>query len=348
MTAPAPVSPPSTPIDTLIAQITSRAEITAADVDALRRQVFCDGVVDRSEAEKVFLLERSCPVRDEAWNRFYVEALTDFFVWRSSPRGFIDEDNASFMIDNIMHDERIDGPTELELLVNVVHWAKAAPIKLKVFVLEAVRDSVMKAGDPVYGKERNAGVIDAVDVEIIRKMVYAVSSEGGITISHREAGLLFELHQLTAEANNDRAWKDLFVKGIANHLMFPREAPAAATPDDTMHRQTWLKEREGVRGMLARVGRAFGRGDISVGDSWSAFDPSGARAEREAEMRETERAREAAQRESIDSEEARWLVCKLSNTDPKHPNIQALLRFIRENAPSIDPSLDPIFSEAGI
>ena len=332
----------------IVDEMASRGVISADDVKALRREVFSDGVVDRREANTVFMLEGACAHKDEAWNQFYVDALTDYFVWRSAPRGYISEENAALLIENIMHDGVIDGPTEFELLVNIVHWAKVSPLSLTIFILEAVRDSVMNAESAVYGKERNPGVIDPVDVEIIRKVIYAASSEGGFTVTRREAEVLFDLHHATANTNNDPGWQDLFVKAIANHLMFPRGAPVVPTAHEAERREEWLNERRGVRGLLAGIARAFARGDVSVGESWSEFDPTGARAERETEMLEEYRARDAIARESIDEMEAHWLIHRVGNQDPLHANIHALLVFIHGNAPRIHASLDPLFARAGL
>lgn len=334
--------------NTLIADICARAAITADDVIALRRELFADGVISRSEAQTMFDLERSCPQRDETWSRFFVEALTDHLVWRAEPRGFISEDNAVFLIENIMHDNVIDGPTEMELLVNVVHWAKASPERLKIFVLKAVRDSVKQGGTDVYGKQRQARRIDPVDIEILRKVIYAVSSDGGITITRPEAEMLFELHDITQNADNDPAWCDLFVKGIANHLMFPTAAPSPRTVEDAKRQEKWLNERGGVRGMLSGIARAFGAGRISASESWSELDPTGIRKLRENEMREDAREREANMREAIDANEARWLVGRIGATNPVHPYVVALLRFIKDNSPHIDDLLITMFARAGL
>ena len=332
----------------IVDEMVSRGVISADDVVALRREVFHDGIVDRGEAVTVFRLENACAHRDDSWNQFYVDALTDYFVWRSEPRGYISEQNAEFLIENIMHDGRIDGPTELELLVNIVHWAKASPLSLIIFVLEAVRDSVMNANTAVYGKERNPGVIDPVDVEIIRKVIYAPSSEGGFTVTRREAELLFDLHRATANTNNDPGWPDLFVKAIPSHLMFPRGAPIVPNAEEAERHEEWLNERRGVRGLLAGIAKAFARGDISVSASWSDFDPTGARAEREAEMLDEYRARDAVSRESIDEMEAHWLVRQIGDQDPIHPDIRAILVFILEHAPTVHNSIHGLFDRAGI
>ena len=63
-------------------------------------------------------------------------------------------------------------------------------------MLDAVRHSVLHSRQALYGQtERKPGVIDAADVEVIRKLVYGLGGQSGMAISAAEAALLFELNQ---------------------------------------------------------------------------------------------------------------------------------------------------------
>ncbi|MDH5409762.1 MAG: hypothetical protein OEY16_00120, partial [Alphaproteobacteria bacterium] len=59
-------------------------------------------------------------------------------------------------------------------------------------------------------------------------------------------------------------------------------------------------------------------------------------------------ARVAWQRETIDEEEARWLIARIGRDGKMHGNEVALLKFIKDNSPNIDPSLNPLFEQAGL
>ena len=91
-----------------IESLSAKGRITSEDVLKLRRGVFPDGAIDRREAEAVFHLDRTCAEKDPVWTRFYVDVLTDYFVWQSKPRGTVDDELARFLIDEIVHDGRID------------------------------------------------------------------------------------------------------------------------------------------------------------------------------------------------------------------------------------------------
>ena len=332
----------------LVDRLLAKRSVSDDDVLALRGAVFRDGVIDQGEAEMVFRLERECPEKGDTWSRFYVDALTDYFVWRREPRGYIDEPTARFLIDRLMDDGHVAGETELALLVNIVHWSKAGPEVLRLFALEAVRDSVLCGATAVYGKVRRPRVIDPVDMEIIRKVVYAESSEGGFTISRREAELLFALNHATLTADNDPGWRDLFAKAVGNYLMFPQRPPEVPTAQEELRREHWLRERRGVGGFFRDMGRAAGRRDVSLSAAWDELDLFGRRSRRDLEEREAERASEASQREAVDEGEARWLLERLSEDGRIDDNERALLRFIRENATAIHPALEPVLEQVGV
>ncbi len=329
----------------LVEQIIDRGSIGAEDVIGLRREVFGDDIVDRSEAEALFRLDQECKTKDPAWTEFYVDALTDYFVWKTEPSKYVSEENAQFLIEHIMKDGRVDGITELELLINIAHWAQSCPEQLVLFVLEAVRDSVLNPGTAAYGCGRRPGVIDAVDVAIIQRVIYGGGGEGGFTVSRQEAELLFELNNATVEAENAETWRDLFVKAVANYVMFPRGAPVVPDARKALRREAWLADRRGVGGLLVAMGRSIG--DTGIGETLAEVDLFGTR-RRNRIASVVNRARVASARESIDEAEAAWLIDRISEDDVLHDNERALLAFIKETSPQIHPSLETLLTKAGL
>ena len=326
--------------------LSAKGRITSEDVLELRRGVFPDGAIDRLEAEAVFHLDRTCGDKDPVWTRFYVDVLTDYFVWQSKPRGYVDDTMAQFLVDEIVRDGRIDSVSELELLINVVHWAVRCPEALPVFVLRAVKESVLNPETAAYGSNRPPAVISPADVEILRKVLYAPGGPGGLTVTRSEAELLFELNDATAESDNAPGWPDLFVKAVASHLMFPRGAPEPPDAGEALRREAWLEERHGVGHLLMGVGKSLTRGWISTGEVWRELDVFGTRRAREEPDMEAARTREARSREAIDAAEARWLAERLERDGALNENERKLLAFIKEHSPSIDPALDPVFAQA--
>lgn len=335
------------PAGDLLMSVAEGGTITAAQILKLRWEVFGDGVVDRAEAQALFDLNDACTLKNPAWNDFFVDSLTDYFVWRQKPRGYLGDDACRFVIDRVTRDGRIDGPTELELLVNIVHWARQVPEDLLVLVLSAVKETVLSGGGTLFGpKRQRGGVIDRADVEIIRRLVYAGGGGGGHTITRREADLLFDLNNATVATDNADTWCDLFVRAVASHVMFPQGAPKVPGVRESERREAWLNDRRGVGQLLSEMGGAVLKGNFA--ENWAAADIFGTRAKRDDAERRREQKAGAERREAIDGAEAAWLIKRIGEDGILHDNEKALLAFIREHSPDIHPSLVPLFERAGL
>jgi hypothetical protein len=332
----------------LVEELVAKGSISADDVFQLRQGVFKDSVVDLAEAEAVFQLDQACKTKGPAWAQFYVDALTDYFVWQAKPVGYVSEEQANFLIDNIACDGRVDGTSELELLLNVVHWAKSCPEELALFVLEAVRQSVLSPRTAIFGSNRAPAVICPADVEVIRTVIYAGAGGGGFTVTRREADFMFDLNDASRPAENAPGWRDLFVKAIANHLMFPRGAPDVPEAEEALRREAWLKERGAVGRIFKAIGESVAAGDIPFGETWGEADLFDSVSDREEREREEARVREALAREAIDEGEARWLAGRIRLDGVLHENERALLKFLKDNSPDVHPSLNELFAKAGV
>ncbi len=184
-----------------------------------------------------------------------------------------------------------------------------------------------------------------MDVAIIQRVIYGGGSDGGFTVSQQEAELLFEINNTTVEAENAESWRDLFVKAVANYVMFPRGAPVAPDAKKALRREAWLSDRRGIGGLLVAMGRSIG--DAGIGEALAEVDLFGTR-RRNRIASVVNRARVASARESIDEAEAAWLIDRISEDDVLHDNERALLAFIKEKSPQIPPSLETLFTKAGL
>ena len=332
----------------LVEDIVARGTVTADDVGDLRRTVYRDGVVDRAEADAIFFINSACSEKDSGWAAFFVDALTDFVIWQDEPKKYVSDAEAQYLIAHILHDGHVDTATELELLINVVHWAVSCPAPLSYLALKAVRDEVMQPPTAVRGSNRPPAIISPADVELIRKVIYAAGSPGGYTVTRDEAELIVALNDATDNAENADTWRDLFVKAVANYLMFPGAAPSVPTAEEELARENWLEQKRGVGDLIAGIGSSFRRLDIPFREAWREADLFGTisgQAERQREARELA---QAASRESIDAAEAQWLVKNIGKNGSLDENERALLAFIKKYAPAIDPAAAPLFARAGL
>lgn len=335
-------------LQNLVDRLCESGRITADDVLALRRRVFPDGVITAAEAEAVFRLDHACAEKSAEWTRFYVDALTDYFVWQSTPRGYVEAARARELLDNVQHDGRIDGMSELELLLNVVHWCVDCPAELSRAALAAVKDSVLRPESAAYGAGRAPAVISPEDVELIRKLIYAPGSPGGITVTREEAELLFTLDRETLAEENADTWPDLFAKAVASAVMFPRGAPRVPEAAEVLRRKRELEEGGSIGSLLAGIGKAAAGGDVRFREAFEEADIFGSERAQDLREREAVEAREALSRETVTAGEARWLVEQLEMSEGFSPAERQLLAFIKANAPATDPALDRLIEEAGV
>ncbi|HSA80254.1 MAG TPA: hypothetical protein VLE23_05490 [Geminicoccaceae bacterium] len=227
---------------TLEAEIRKVGRIGADHVLQLRRAVYRNGSIGREEAEFLFRLNRQSRGDDPAWAEFYVEALTDFFYWREGSDSQLTADAERMLFEWIGRQPAVDDPTELRLLLNLIFRTTTCSERFRALVQKAVERSVLESEHALFGHaQRRPGVIDKADVEVIRRLVYGTGSQNGLAISRAEAEFLFALQRATAGAENDPAWRDLFVKAITMHLLFGGDSPECVDEDEA----AWLIDQIG-------------------------------------------------------------------------------------------------------
>lgn len=318
----------------IVHDIIEGGRLTNSVVRQLARDVFPEGIQSYEDADLIYRLEAECIEKEPAWNEAYVDWLTGFYIWEAEPSGSVDNVQARHLVSNLLRDGRIAGETELELLLNIVTWAHSCSTDVGHLLMKVVWDSVTGAENAIYGNGRAKGRIDAVDVEILRKGLYAPAAAGGIMVSRTEAEMLFALNNATVDANNHPSWQDFFVGAVANHLMFPRVSPATTTAERCSRlREAW-QQQSGGSDILASIERALG-GDA---DAHGIFGPQ------LKELQDEHMLEEAA----IDADEAAWLRGQIAADSRLHDNEVALLRYVKKKSPHVDSSLNALFIAAGI
>lgn len=335
-------------IDELDRNLRAKGAIDAGHAMQLRRMIYSKGSVTKNDADVLFKLDRACAKKDTAFAALYVEALTDYFVWQSEPKGYVTPEQAKHLIENVSADGHVSAKTELELVLNVVHWARQVPEDLVMLVLDAVRQSVMLSRETAFGSNRPQCAIGAGDVAILSKAVHAPAGDGSLLITRREADMLFALNDATKTGHNDPAWTDFFVRAIANHLLNPMNAPVVPSRDEAAAREKWLDERGSVGQLLGGVATSLARGNVPFAQVWEEVDPFGAAAAKKEAAAETKAVAERLAREQVDAEEAKWVASRILADGAVDENESALLAFVKKHAHAIDPALDAVMKRAGL
>lgn len=307
--------------------------IDDTEVRRLRETIFADGLVSREDAALLFHLNELADIGNApAWYDFFVEALTDYFVWKQQPSQYLSAEDCEFLCAAVMHDGRIDNGCEFALLLNVLRWLKQAPQKLVDTALAGLRETVLQGGSVQFGPRRQLrGVVDDADLECIRAVIFAPASDGGLTVTRAEAELLFELHRATAGKKNAPGWRELFVEAVSHHLMCPTEPAQAPDAAELARREAWLEERRGTQAFLSGM----------LKNLVTAGEPA-------PETAEAAPALDSFAREAIDRAEAQWLLGRIDADGEIDDMERALLQHIAATAPHIDDSLRPLLARAGV
>jgi hypothetical protein len=196
------------------------AAISPEDVLAVRRAVWPDGVVARSEAETIFELHRRARRPGAEWGDFFIEAICDHVLNATEPRSYVDDDSAAWLIGQIGRDGEAIDPVELELVVRILESALNAPASLKARALAEVERCVLHGqGATRRDGDVRPGVVDEAEVKLMRRIVFAAGGDGALVVSEAEAEMLWRIKDATLGAANAPGWQTLFVQAVGNHLM---------------------------------------------------------------------------------------------------------------------------------
>ena len=295
-----------------------RTPISEEQVLELRRMMWADGSVSPDEAERLFdLSDAAGPAND--WSDFFVEAMYEYLIGRGNPRGYVTEADAAWLIHHIGRDGRLDSHAELELIVKLLERADYVPDSLKQFALGRIEETVLTGAGPTRrGGEIAPGRIDDAEVSLLRHLVFAPAGDAPAKVSRAEAEMLFRLKDATLGADNSPEWQQLFVQGVANHLMAHQSF--VPPPPEVAARREETYRPDAFRHVLSQMGR----NPASIGDVMTAMS------DRDAE-RIARHDRAVAEDAQVTPGEADWLKRLFEADGARDAMEQALLDFLAED-----------------
>lgn len=311
---------------TLAEQAMADGEISAEEILALRREGWSGSAIDADEADAIFVLNDHLAAPSSEWSDFFIEALSDYIVHGVEPRGYVDEGQAEWLIEQIENNGRLDSLTELELLVEVLEKAVSVPEQLKAYVLGEIEQAVLAGEGPTRdGGALEAGKVTEAEARLLRRVIFAAGGDRPAAVSRREAELLFRLKDASLGADNAPEWKQLFVQGVGNYLQGfggaePLTRERAAELEAFMH-----APGSGIGGFFRRM---FGHAAQSgVADGFTALR-AGAEPPRHIEL-------EVAAAAEVTGDEQQWLLAQLDMDGQIDELEKALLEFLAEENESL-------------
>lgn len=302
--------------------------ITAAEVMELRGLCWTDNHISQDEAEAIFAANGALTQRTAEWCDFFVEALGEYTVNQMPPRGYVSDTNAQWLMTQLDHDGHFGSMAECELLVRVFEIARNVPEALKLFAIERIEHAVLTGEGPTRcGGALEAGNVTAAEANILRRAIFAPSSERPAAVSAKEAEMLFRLKDATLAAANDPAWKRLFVQGVANFLMGYSSANAQLTRERAVQLHAAMDDNTGsIASFLSRAMHAAPNLAENLRHAHKAL--SGGSERNQAKAREDKRTEDQA----ITDSESEWLDERIASDGRIDEYEQALLDFLAEEA----------------
>ena len=224
----------------LMEEIASRGSSREADVRRIDNLLRAEGEISRGEAEMLFALQDAARVQHPSWAQFFIQAVCDHVVESSEPAGYVNADNANWLMRWITTDGYVASRAEFELLLTVLETSRWAPVSLGIFALEQVRHAVVHAVGPLRSGSQfvAAGSITEADIDAIRRILCAVGREANLAITRSEADALFEI-DACVHGQRLSSWSDLLLRATAHGMLgamgkgiAPRRDAFAAEADD--------------------------------------------------------------------------------------------------------------------
>jgi len=300
----------------LAEQAAADGAIAPEEILSLRRAGWGDGRIQPEEAEAIFAINDHLAEPSAEWCDFFVEALSEFLVNGTEPRGYVGDGQGDWLIARVDHDGKLDSMTELELLTRVLEKATNAPERLKAYALAQIEAAVLTGEGPTRRGSLSAQGVTEAEAGLLRRIIFAQAGDRPGAVSRGEAEMLFRLKDATLDAANAPEWKRLFVQGVGNYLQgFAGYEPLSR--DRAAELETFMNDTAvRIGGFFSRMGEEVVNGGVG-----KAFGRRTARRDLAAEA-------EAAQQ--VTDDENLWLQDRIDANDRLDEFDQALLDFLAE------------------
>ena len=334
---------------TIAATVARSGLLAPQDVLDLRRAIFADGLVSREECAWLFAIERDRRRHSDDWSDLFVEAVTQYALYREAPDGYLSTETADWLVAEISRNAHPSTDGEVELVINLIEKAREVPASFAAFALNLVKTTVLyEDGPDRRGEQHVSGRVSAADITSLRRILWGAGPEGLLAVRAEEADALFAIASATTGADNDPEFNRLFAQCIANYLI----GATARQPVDRETARRWQLDPGQTQGVFTVLAGALAgtldvaRGRQSIVDTLRNNRSLGEEVERAFRSENERRAAATAVASVVTAEKAAWLMDRLGGNGVISAPERALLEFLAEEASTIDPSIAPLMSRA--
>ncbi|WP_298198748.1 hypothetical protein [Novosphingobium sp.] len=294
--------------------------ITAEEVLALRRSGWGDGRIDMVEADALFVLNDHLVQRTPEWVDFFVEAIGEFVISGGSPRGFVSEAQADWLLSRLQRDGKVESMAELELLGRIFEKCQLLPERLRAYALAQIEQAVMTGEGPTRdGGRLDGACITSAECRLLRRFIFSFAGDGSGGVSQAEAEMLFRIKDATLGGANAIEWEALFVQGVANYLTACNTFQQVSAERAQQLEAFMNDNTPRIGGFMTRAAQSLADGSVLKVRSFGRKGVSEAQHD----------ARVAAANRVTAAEDA-WLQAKIDGDGQLDPLERALLRFLAE------------------
>jgi len=291
----------------------------------LRREIYGRGAATKADIARLLNAGRAADAVSQGFVDLLGEVATDVLVNEVEPPKYIQQMDADWLVDLLSKNGGLANRAEYDMLTRVIRNAVSVPWGLATFAVAQIERAIIAgaAGHP-------AGVATQADLDALRTVLYAATEGSSLHVTRDSAEALFRIADALADAGGGPAFDDLFAKAIGNYVMGIafRWTPSAG-------------ERKQVANWLDSPAPSLGEFMSSMLDFSRITDDGDTDALQNASD-ETELARA----EKIDAGEAEWLIARLNRDGRISSAEKRLLRFIKDESPSIAPALAALIDKA--
>jgi hypothetical protein len=315
----------------------SRAAIAARTIDdesvlTLRHLIWANDTIARGVLEQLFLINDALAAPNTAFTDLFCEAIIHFALRQSAPHNFITDETATWLAARLTADGRLDSHAELETVVHLLEQAENGPEALKHYALTQIEAAILTGVGPTRnGGDVRMGVVDAAEVTLLRRLIFAAGGDDATKVSAQEAEMLFRIKDATLPADNAPEWLTLFVQGVGNHLMAHSDYHQLSLDDAKRLNTAMDDSRPSLAGFLCRV--------VNSASLQTIMDIDAVTGERKNHWGDD--AAIASDR-AITGAESGWLKRQIAADAVTDDLEKALLAFIADETGVLDPELEAL------